>query len=78
MKHMTVQEAGLADVYASIENSCIFGNKVRFKKRQSAQSEASRLNKTMPLKGPLVWCVAYRCEWCGHWHIGRPRKTVAP
>ena len=74
MKHMTVQEAGLADVYASIESSCMFGRKVKFKKRQSAQSEASRLNKRMPLRGPAIYCEAYKCHWCGSWHVGRPSK----
>ena len=71
---MTIQEAGLADVYASIESSCMFGRKVKFKKRQSAQSEASRLNKMMPLRGRIVYCEAYKCDWCGQGHVGRPRR----
>ena len=74
MKHITKQESALADVYTAIHKSCVFTNKMRYKKRRDAQSEASRLNKLMPLRGPIVYCEAYKCQWCGQWHVGRPRR----
>lgn len=44
MKHITKEESALADVYTAIHKSCVFTNKLRYKKRRDAQSEASRLN----------------------------------
>ena len=65
MKHITKEESALADVYTAIHKSCVFTNKLRYKKRRDAQSEASRLNKMMPLRGRIVYCEAYKCDWCG-------------
>ena len=74
MKHITKQELALSNVYTAIHQSCVFSNKVRYKKRRDAQSEASRLNKRLPLRGLHVRCEAYECDWCGHWHVGRPSR----
>jgi hypothetical protein len=74
MKHITKQELALANVYTAIHQSCQFSNKITYKKRRDAQSEASRLNKMMPMRGRIVYCEAYECQWCGNWHVGRPSK----
>lgn len=70
---MTVQEKRLARHYDRVANACPTG-KLMYAKLREAQSEASRLNKRAPLRGPRTLASTYQCRTCGNWHVGRRRE----